>query len=126
MQYNKLVRDKIPQIIFENEGKNSQTSILEGKALQEALLRKLDEEIAEYKEAYSDEEMADILEVLYALAGNSDSAWESERKSAYRSEINVAVLNKVFSWRALPTSRVLALSAIVEKQTNTVQNCEAI
>jgi predicted house-cleaning noncanonical NTP pyrophosphatase (MazG superfamily) len=77
MQYNKLVRDKIPAIIMENDGKEARTRTLSGSQLEAALLEKLEEELAEYKRDKSEEEMADMLEVLYALAGNSDAAWRS-------------------------------------------------
>lgn len=81
MQYNKLVRDNIPAIILEKEGKVAVTSTLSGRDLDNALMEKLGEELAEFTADRSEEEMADILEVLYALAGNSDSAWSSvERK----------------------------------------------
>ncbi|CAN5168140.1 nucleoside triphosphate pyrophosphohydrolase [soil metagenome] len=75
MQYNKLVRDKIPAIIMEKDGKVASVSTLSGSALTEALMTKLDEELAEFREAQSEEEMADVLEVLYALAGNTDNDW---------------------------------------------------
>ncbi len=75
MQYNKLVRDRIPEIIMEKDGKVASVSILKGSALTNALMDKLDEELAEYRKDRSEEEMADVLEVLYALAGNSDGDW---------------------------------------------------
>lgn len=75
MQYNKLVRDKIPAIIMENDGKVAVVRTLSGSALTDALMTKLDEELSEFRNDRSDGEMADILEVLYALAGNSDGDW---------------------------------------------------
>lgn len=62
----KLVRDKIPEII-RADGKVPVTRILsEGEYLQE-LDSKLNEEVAEYQSDKSIEEMADVLEVLYAI-----------------------------------------------------------
>ena len=65
--YNKLVRDKIPQIIEEN-GKKSHCHIADEKEYLEALKDKINEEVEEFYETPSIEEMADILEVLGALA----------------------------------------------------------
>ncbi len=62
----KLVRDKIPEII-EADGKTPITRILEQDEYLSELDRKLDEEVAEYQSDKSLEEMADVLEVLYAL-----------------------------------------------------------
>ena len=65
--YNKLVRDKIPQIIEDN-GQKAQLKILEGDAYLASLEEKLNEEVGEYHKDRSVEELADILEVVYALA----------------------------------------------------------
>ena len=61
----KLVRDKIPDIIREN-GKECEIEIADGVDYLIALDKKLDEEVAEYHESHSLEELADILEVIYA------------------------------------------------------------
>lgn len=72
---NKLVRDKIPAIIEKN-GKHPVYRILDDTEYIEALEKKLDEEIAEFHESKSLEELADILEVLYALCGVQGHAIE--------------------------------------------------
>jgi len=64
--YNKLVRDKIPEIIKEN-GKESHCHIAEEKEYLEAIKAKINEEVEEFYETPCIEEMADILEVLRAL-----------------------------------------------------------
>jgi predicted house-cleaning noncanonical NTP pyrophosphatase (MazG superfamily) len=61
----KLVRDKIPQII-EAAGKKPIIRILDDIEYRYALDDKLLEEIDEYKVVRSIEELADILEVLFA------------------------------------------------------------
>ena len=66
MKYNKLVRDKIPEII-EKSGKTAVTRILDDDEYKIYLEKKLDEEVAEYHESKSIEELADILEVVYCL-----------------------------------------------------------
>ena len=63
----KLVRDKIPQII-EASGETPLTRILEQDEYLACLETKLDEEVGEFHESKSPEELADILEVVYALA----------------------------------------------------------
>ncbi len=65
--YNKLVRDRIPEII-EKSGKKCEIEILSEKDYLEMIDAKLDEELAEYHEDQSIEELADLLEVIYAAA----------------------------------------------------------
>lgn len=62
----KLVRDRIPEII-EKDGKTPIIRPLSDKEYLEELDKKLNEEIAEYQEDKSIEEMADVLEVLLAI-----------------------------------------------------------
>lgn len=64
--YNKLVRDKIPEII-EGNGKICKTRILSDEEYIAALEAKLNEEVAEYQADKNLEEMADVLEVLQAI-----------------------------------------------------------
>lgn len=66
MRYYKLVRDKIPQII-EAQGKTCQYSILDQQTYLEMLDAKLNEELAEYQESKSLEELADLYEVMLAV-----------------------------------------------------------
>lgn len=62
----KLVRDNIPQII-EADGKKPIIEILSDEDYLVELDKKLNEEVAEYQEDKSLEEMADVLEVLFAI-----------------------------------------------------------
>lgn len=64
--YNKLVRDKIPEII-EEDGKTCKTRILSDEDYIASLEAKLNEEVAEYQADKNIEEMADVLEVLQAI-----------------------------------------------------------
>jgi len=69
MTYEKLVRDRIPEII-EAGGQTCTTRILQGDEYLQALLTKLVEEAQEVKEAavyQRPEELADVLEVVDAL-----------------------------------------------------------
>ena len=64
--YNKLVRDKIPEII-EEDGKTCKTRILSDEDYIASLEAKLNEEVAAYQADKNIEEMADVLEVLQAI-----------------------------------------------------------
>ena len=63
--YDKLVRDKIPEII-EKSGKQCEIEILSDEKYLEMIDKKLDEEIAEYHQDKNIEELADLLEVIYS------------------------------------------------------------
>ncbi len=62
----KLVRDRIPEII-KSDGKEPITHILSEEDYLKELDIKLNEEVAEYQADKSIEEMADVLEVLFAI-----------------------------------------------------------
>ena len=75
MVYNKLVRDKIPQIIAAT-GQRCSTRILDQQEYIEKLEEKLGEELAEYLESKSAEELADLLEVMEAVAKARGFDWQ--------------------------------------------------
>lgn len=64
--YNKLVRDRIPEII-EQSGKKAVTRIAGDGEYRQYLREKLQEEVGEFMENGNPEELADILEVVFAL-----------------------------------------------------------
>ena len=66
-KYNKLVRDRIPEII-ESSGNTCVTEILSDEEYLRMLDAKLDEELAEYHKDQNIEELADLMEVIYAAA----------------------------------------------------------
>lgn len=66
-KYNKLVRDRIPEII-ESSGSTCVTEILSDEDYLRMLDAKLDEELAEYHKDQNLEELADLLEVIRAAA----------------------------------------------------------
>ena len=70
MKYNKLVRDRIPEII-RNNGEEPETRILSDEEYKEELEKKLLEEYNEVLNASGNdriEELADMLEVMISLA----------------------------------------------------------
>ncbi len=98
--YNKLVRDRIPELI-EQAGKRCQTRALAPGELQPMLKAKLQEELKEYLEAVTDagalEELADMLEVIHALAATHGSGVAAlselqQRKRERRGAFNRATL----------------------------------
>lgn len=95
MKYNKLVRDRIPEII-EASGKSCVTEILSDEAYLRMVDAKLDEELAEYHSDQNIEELADLLEVIYAAAmarGYTLEQLESVR--AAKAEKRGAFANKI-------------------------------
>ena len=75
IKYSKLVRDRIPEII-ESSGKACTCEILSNDQYIEMLDAKLNEELAEYQESKSMEELADLLEVMRAVARARGSSIE--------------------------------------------------
>lgn len=68
--YNKLVRDKIPEII-EADGRKCKTTVVENmENYKQMMISKLKEEVEEYVQSGEVEELADILEVIFALSQN--------------------------------------------------------
>ena len=82
MEFNKLVRDKIPQIIKE-QGETPVTRVLDDQEFHGALEQKLQEETGEYLESKELGELADILEVVCALC-EADGHTLEELTAAYQ------------------------------------------
>lgn len=64
--HNKLVRDRIPEII-KASGKSCEVKTLNDQEYIENLNIKLKEELKEYMESGDIEELADLVEVVYAI-----------------------------------------------------------
>ncbi len=81
--YNKLVRDKIPEIIKKNKA-IPKVSVLNAKQFKVALKEKLIEEAKELLAAKTDKEilneLADILELLESIALNNNITMNQIKK----------------------------------------------
>ena len=82
-KYNKLVRDRIPEIIAA-DGKRCTVETLSDEEYLLLLDHKLDEELAEYQESKSLEELADLLEVIRAVV--KARGWTMEELEQVRAE----------------------------------------
>lgn len=81
--HNKLVRDRIPEII-ESTGKKFATRTLNEEEYITELKKKSFEELQEYMQATNQadaiEELADLLEIMHALAEYHSSSMEEVEK----------------------------------------------
>ena len=94
--YNKLVRDKIPEIIAGDNGKTCVTRMMADDEYLESLHTKMQEELTEYLESGETEELADLEEVLRAILDVKGVSYEEfgemrnrkvEKRGAYVKKI---------------------------------------
>lgn len=69
--YNKLVRDKIPEIL-DRKGVPYEKRLASPEEYKQELIKKLREEVDEFMVEGDPEELADVLEVVAALRGLPD------------------------------------------------------
>lgn len=93
--YNKLIRDNNVKIM-EDKGCKVRYEILDNERYGEELDKKLKEEVEEYLEDYSIEEMADVMEVIYAILEYRGTSMEEvekvriekrDRKGAFKKKV---------------------------------------
>ena len=65
--YNKVIRDKIPEII-QKDGHSCNVKTLSDEQFLVEIEKKLSEEVTEYQNDKNPEELADILEVINRIA----------------------------------------------------------
>jgi predicted house-cleaning noncanonical NTP pyrophosphatase (MazG superfamily) len=75
IKYDKLVRDCIPTII-QQAGKTSECHSVESAVAVEYLDKKLSEELGEYYQEKSMNELADLLEVIHGIVFHKGMKWE--------------------------------------------------
>ena len=94
--YNKLVRDKIPEIINGDNGCTCETRILDDEEYLQELNIKLQEELKEYLESGDVEELADLEEVLRGILSVKKISYEEfedirqrkvEKRGAFKDKI---------------------------------------
>ena len=90
--YNKLVRDKIPEIIAADNGKTCVTRIMEDDEYLETLNTKMQEELKEYLESGDVKEPADLEEILRAILDIKGVSYEEFEKIR-----NTKVMKEVLS-----------------------------
>ncbi|MDQ0246167.1 putative house-cleaning noncanonical NTP pyrophosphatase (MazG superfamily) [Bacillus fengqiuensis] len=98
--YNKLVRDRIPEII-KTSGKVYRTRVLMEEEYISELRKKAQEELNEYISSQTNEqaieELADLLEVVYALAAaHSSSREELEEVRKMKAEKRGGFQERIF------------------------------
>ncbi len=83
--YNKLVRDKVPEILDE-KGIACEKRVASSEEYKAELLKKLNEEVGEFLKAGDAEELADVLEVIEALKKLPDYITVQELRNKKREE----------------------------------------
>ena len=67
VEFNKVIRDKIPEII-QKDGHTCNVQVISDEKFLLEIEKKLSEEVTEYQNDKTPEELADILEVIYKIA----------------------------------------------------------
>ena len=99
--YNKLVRDRIPEIILKDNELPS-TRILNDEEYIQELNKKLQEEVNEYLEAENIEEMVDILEVIRTILDYKGVTYEEiEEKRIKKATKRGAFKEKIYLEKVL-------------------------
>lgn len=83
--YNKLVRDRIPEILDE-KGISYEKRVATPEEYKLELIKKLGEEVVEFSEAGDPEELADILEVIGSLKNLPEYSGVEDIRSKKRQE----------------------------------------
>ena len=99
--YNKLVRDRIPEIILK-DNELPTTRILDDEEYIKELNRKLQEEVNEYLEEENIEEMVDILEVIRSILEHKGVSYdEIEEKRIKKANKRGAFKEKIYLEKVL-------------------------
>lgn len=116
MQYHKLVRDRIPEII-ESDGKICDWETLSDADYLSLLEEKLNEELAEYQQSKSLEELADLLEVMQAVLKARGWTWdELEQVRAKKAEKRGGFEKKILLKSVISGSSASLSESILENQ----------
>lgn len=121
--YHKLVRDRIPEII-EADGKICVCETLADENYISLLDQKLNEELAEYQESKSLEELADLLEVMQAVV--KARGWTLEeleqvradkaaRRGGFEKKIHLKEIHSPSGYQVLALKILNNQKSIIEK-----------
>lgn len=91
--YNKLVRDNILDIITQ-DGQRCRFEVLGDKEFLTALDAKLNEELEEYNGSKNIEELADLVEVIYAILDYNKISIEDFETMRLDKRLNKGAFNK--------------------------------
>lgn len=91
--YNKLVRDKITDII-ESDGRIAKYRILDNNQYRKELNSKLQEEVKAYLDDNNVEELADIVEVVYGILNSMDVTIDEFEKIRIKKQEERGAFNK--------------------------------
>lgn len=86
IRYDKLVRDRIPEII-EAHRQHCQVRVLNDEEYAQRLDEKLAEELAEYQESGDVEELVDLVELVRAIISYRRMSWEEFEQMRVRKHI---------------------------------------
>lgn len=92
---NKLVRDRIPEIMIA-QGKKPEISTVSGKEYLFRLFEKLREESEELIKDQTAEEVADVIEVLKAICEYKDFDWDQIEKIRVQKALEKGAFKKKF------------------------------
>lgn len=99
--YDKLVRDRIPEII-ESSGNKCEIEVVSDEIALEYLYNKLNEEVCELLEDKNLDEIADVMEVLFAIGSKYGYSEEdvldrrNDKKDARGGFENNLILKKTY------------------------------
>ena len=119
-EYNKVVRDNIPNII-RNNGETPTIRILTEEDYAAELNKKLMEEIAEYNENYDVMELVDVVEVVYGILRTKNISikkFEKLRKTKYKAKggfEKATYLESVYTKDGSEEEKVEKTSEVVEE-----------
>lgn len=99
--YNKLVRDRIPELILKDDALPT-TRVLDDEEYIKELNKKLQDEINKYLETENIEEMIDILEVIRAIIEYNGASYEEiEEKRIKKASKRGTFKEKIFLEKVL-------------------------
>lgn len=75
IEYDKLVRDRIPEMIV-SEGRKPDWNAVDSETALRYLEKKLGEECAEYCESREADELADVVEVVRGILHHRGMTWD--------------------------------------------------